>query len=165
MKHILIIEQIAEKRLLFLSHEILSYYACACGKDDVWTTGNCRNVLLGMYHVLLISTYVDSCDVKTAVLINLVPRECIKLLFLHHFGNPIADFSNLANCLSSSSRRLSLMFKLAHSNDNTGCKAVFKMCFSVLAFTPFLQIQHPVDHKNTPYSPNSCVHLWWHVIR
>ena len=40
------------------------------------------------------------------------------------FGKPIADFSNLANCLSSSSRHLLLMFKLAHPNNNTGCKAV-----------------------------------------
>ena len=56
---------------------------------------------------------VDSCDVRTAVLINLVPREFIKLLFLHQFGNPIADFSNLANCLSSCSRCFLLMFNLA----------------------------------------------------
>ena len=43
-----------------------------------------------------------SCDVKLQYLLNqanLVPIECMKLWFLHHFDNPIATFTYLTNCL------------------------------------------------------------------
>ena len=62
VKHILIIEHNYSEETIYyccynsLSHEILSYYACACRKGDVWTTGNGRNVWLVGYHEVLIST-------------------------------------------------------------------------------------------------------------
>ena len=43
-----------------LSHEILSYYVCACRKDDVWTTGNGRNVWLEMIVPCMADCYINN---------------------------------------------------------------------------------------------------------
>ena len=127
-------------------------------KDDVWTTGKGRNVQLEMSHGPCMAHFnVDSCDIKTAVLINLVPREWIKLYFLHHFGNPKADFSNLANNLSSSSWCV-FYYTSKQQHWMHSCIQNVLQCVSVYSI-----LAHPALRKlikSTPYSLNSCIYIW-----